>query len=400
MDKSHMKMATGGLKTLLNTLSTVNPAWGQVGLVGGGLVTLSSAGLVGGGLVSFYYLYKKYYKNNPLSDIDLKKLAEEKARIHLLLEELEENQNFLKEKKTKLEEHTQKASSLTKMKLETELSTTNMKMQNIEVDSSEFLVRLQFVNTLETLIKRKRFLENTGLWAELDGMLKDKNSKVLKEIDKHFKKQSTSAMTFRNSLAELENKISTHNEQKIRADQTIREESQKKDGVDETSFHEEIDNLIIDGTPEQWQEFLEKIEAKKGSFDLSQYFVGKDISSKPSYRNLLIAIFNSKLSAERMVNLFQNKSANKFTIRAIRLLKALKENEKVDYDPTSSERNDCDIIVSIIGRQKNEVSQIKEPHSSIKQYEFQDLSENKIVITREVERDEAMHAKKVLYYLG
>ena len=395
-----MKMATGGLKTLLNTLSTVNPAWGQVGLVGGGLVTLSSAGLVGGGLVSFYYLYKKYYKNNPLSDIDLKKLAEEKAQIHLLLEELEENQNFLKEKKTKLEEHTQKASSLTKMKLETELSTTNMKMQNIEADSSEFLVRLQFVNTLETLIKRKRFLENTGLWAELDGMLKDKNSKVLKEIDKHFKKQSTSAMTFRNSLAELENKISTHNEQKIRADQTIREESQKKDGVDETSFHEEIDNLIIDGTPEQWQEFLEKIEAKKGSFDLSQYFVGKDISSKPSYRNLLIAIFNSKLSAERMVNLFQNKSANKFTIRAIRLLKALKENEKVDYDPTSSERNDCDIIVSIIGRQKNEVSQIKESHSSIKQYEFQDLSENKIVITREVERDEAMHAKKVLYYLG
>ena len=400
MDKSHMKMATGGLKTLLNTLSTVNPAWGQVGLVGGGLVTLSSAGLVGGGLVSFYYLYKKYYKNNPLSDIDLKKLAEEKAQIHLLLEELEENQNFLKEKKTKLEEHTQKASSLTKMKLETELSTTNMKMQNIEADSSEFLVRLQFVNTLETLIKRKRFLENTGLWAELDGMLKDKNSKVLKEIDKHFKKQSTSAMTFRNSLAELENKISTHNEQKIRADQTIREESQKKDGVDETSFHEEIDNLIIDGTPEQWQEFLEKIEAKKGSFDLSQYFVGKDISSKPSYRNLLISIFNSKLSAERMVNLFQNKSANKFTIRAIRLLKALKENEKVDYDPTSSERNDCDIIVSIIGRQKNEVSQIKESHSSIKQYEFQDLSENKIVITREVERDEAMHAKKVLYYLG
>ena len=387
MDKSHMKMATGGLKTVLNTLATVNPLLGQVGLVGGGLVT-------------FYYLYKKYYKNNPLSDIDLKKLAEEKARVHLLLEELEENQNFLKEKKTKLEEHTQKASSLTKMKLETELSTTNMKMQNIEVDSSEFLVRLQFVNTLETLIKRKRFLENTGLWAELDGMLKDKNSKVLKEIDKHFKKQSTSAMTFRNSLAELENKISTHNEQKIRADQTIREESQKKDGVDETSFHEEIDNLIIDGTPEQWQEFLEKIEAKKGSFDLSQYFVGKDISSKPSYRNLLIAIFNSKLSAERMVNLFQNKSANKFTIRAIRLLKALKENEKVDYDPTSSERNDCDIIVSIIGRQKNEVSQIKEPHSSIKQYEFQDLSENKIVITREVERDEAMHAKKVLYYLG
>jgi len=387
MRESHIKVAAGGMKTVINTLSTMNPLLGQVGLVGSGLVT-------------FYFLYKKYYKHNPLSDLNIKKLAEEKARIHLLLEELEENQNFLEEKKTKLEEHVQKASSLTKMKLETELSTTNMKMQNIEADSSEFLVRLQFVNTLETLVKRKRFLENTGLWSELDEMLKNKNSKVLKEIDNHFKKQSTSAMTFRNSLAELENKISTHNEQKIRADQTIREESQKKDNAEDTSFIEIVDNLIIDGLPEQWLEFLEKTEDEKKSFDISKYFVSQNLLSKPSYRNLLIAIFDSKLGAERMINLFHNKSANKFTIRAIKLLKKLKDNEKVEYDPASSEQNDADSVVKIIGKQKKELSELKDSHRSLKQYEFNNSMDNRIEIIREVNRDETMRAIKVLYYLG
>jgi hypothetical protein len=159
----------------------------------------------------------------------------------------------------------------------------------------------------------------------------------------------------------------------------------------------DVAKLLANGKTEDWLCALESGKYKK--IDFADLMDSEDAYGQEGYHNLLLAIYQSKLSFKDLSMLLDG---DKFTYRCTEFLCALKSEGEIEYSISSSDVQNADQILKIIGTSASEDSSAASPKPVTqrarkaptmifkpKRFAFENSKREKIVISRQVIVDEA-----------
>jgi hypothetical protein len=160
--------------------------------------------------------------------------------------------------------------------------------------------------------------------------------------------------------------------------------------------------LIQSATAEEW---LRTIEDTKTKIDLSSGLNEQQDYSQDGYRNLLVAIYDSNLNAKQLSLILTN---DKFTLRAIELLRGLKEKGRVEYAISSSDVHNADEVLTFLNKIQEKgmpvapqgKSREKKADFKPKKFVFENSRRETVVVTRRtIVHEETRRPEAVLYSL-